>query len=449
MTRQTKTGSKDGPKTGSKGSSSSNTPLPSRSQSPAKDASDDLADKLRNLKVDEGAEDPLKSTDSRKNQGEGSHAIAAVASATSDSSPIDGKGKGKSNTRTEEWTPALDVYIKASMFERMGNLSSALQYYREAHRMNADVEAEYRRYLPLHKNDNSLATSVVSKDQNIDESFFTYYQGIQGDEDLVPNPHNGGTLLLDSLPPLSKLTFHPQSDKKPQPLSQLPSELLTHVLKFVILKQFPMLVNVSLVCRKFYVLTREKSLWRYICERIHRPSRPFLALERELEVEYGDDWMKMFVQKARIRNDGVFISRVNYVRMGISEMNFSSPVHLVTYFRFLRFMTDGSCILVTSPVEPAQVVKALHHESKLKGLMTGHYFLGSGGRVLIELRDADRPRTLFKCVLLVKSTRYAQQNKLQWESYQSIRENGVTNFPLSQLRSFMFSKVKSFLDEIK
>ena len=56
----------------------------------------------------------------------------------------------------------------------------------------------------------------------------------------------------------------------------------------------------------------------------------------------------MFRNRPRLRFGGVYISTVNYVRPGASlpnqQMTWSTPLHVVTYYRYLRFYRDGSCI---------------------------------------------------------------------------------------------------------
>jgi F-box protein 9 len=58
-------------------------------------------------------------------------------------------------------------------------------------------------------------------------------------------------------------------------------------------------------------------------------------------------WRLMFHTRPRIRFSGVYISTVNYVRPGASSANqvsWNTPVHIVTYYRYLRFFRDGTVL---------------------------------------------------------------------------------------------------------
>ena len=57
----------------------------------------------------------------------------------------------------------------------------------------------------------------------------------------------------------------------------------------------------------------------------------------------------MFLQRPHMRFDGLYVSRNTYLRKGLTEWRYKNPVHLVTYFRYLRFLPDGRFITRTSP----------------------------------------------------------------------------------------------------
>jgi len=84
----------------------------------------------------------------------------------------------------------------------------------------------------------------------------------------------------------------------------------------------------------------------------------------------------MFHHRPRLRFSGVYISTVNYVRPGASSpttISWNTPVHIVTYYRYLRFFRDGSCISLLTTAEPVDVV---HHLLK-EHLHTNHGALPS------------------------------------------------------------------------
>ncbi|KAK4181738.1 putative glycerol transporter protein [Triangularia setosa] len=95
---------------------------------------------------------------------------------------------------------------------------------------------------------------------------------------------------------------------------------------------------------------------------------------------YSSSWQRMFRLRPRLRFNGCYISTVNYVRSGMANSNsitWGAPIHVVTYYRYLRFFRDGTCLSLLTTAEPNDVVhhltrEALAHpnhimESALKG----------------------------------------------------------------------------------
>ena len=71
----------------------------------------------------------------------------------------------------------------------------------------------------------------------------------------------------------------------------------------------------------------------------------------------------MFHIHPRIRFTGIYISTVNYTRAGVASTSsvWNTPVHIVTYYRYLRFFRDGTVISLLTTHEPVEVV---HHLTK-------------------------------------------------------------------------------------
>jgi hypothetical protein len=49
----------------------------------------------------------------------------------------------------------------------------------------------------------------------------------------------------------------------------------------------------------------------------------------------------MYLDRGHLRFDGVYVARNTYVRMGAVEWRVKHAVHLVAYYRYLRFLPDG------------------------------------------------------------------------------------------------------------
>ena len=68
----------------------------------------------------------------------------------------------------------------------------------------------------------------------------------------------------------------------------------------------------------------------------------------------------MFIKRPRLNFDGVYISKTSYARAGEQSLdNFYRPWHLVEYFRYLRFFSDGNVLFLTTPDEPKSTVAKL------------------------------------------------------------------------------------------
>lgn len=194
-------------------------------------------------------------------------------------------------------------------------------------------------------------------------------------------------------------------------------------------------------------------------------------------------YKQMFHSRPRIRFNGCYISTVNYHRPGASNApsnaTFTSPIHIVTYYRYLRFFRDGTCVSLLTTTEPAEVVHHLtkenihsHHnrESMLPSAVMRHALRGrwrlSGspdsesnssktkttseieveGDVDIETEGVD-PKYMYKMHLTLRNAgRGTRNNKLVWKGFWSY--NRLTDdwaaFALRNDRAFFWSRVKSY-----
>lgn len=180
----------------------------------------------------------------------------------------------------------------------------------------------------------------------------------------------------------------------------------------------------------------------------------------------------LFQRRPRIRFTGCYISTVNYSRPGQSSptsVSWNSPIHIVTYYRYLRFFRDGTCISLLTTSEPADVVPYLHIEhmhknhgalpsAPMKDALLGRWRLTGGGNGGEEEEDEKEgtlvvetagvtPKYLYKMMLNVGSAgRSAKNNKLSWQGYWSY--NRLTDdwgeFGLKNDRPFFYSRVKSY-----
>lgn len=202
----------------------------------------------------------------------------------------------------------------------------------------------------------------------------------------------------------------------------------------------------------------------------------------------------MFQGRPRLRFSGCYISTVNYIRPGAStpsQASWNTPVHVVTYYRYLRFFRDGSCVSLLTTTEPTDVVhhlckEHLHtqhagglpsaimnqalrgrwklsgpdpHTSLLPSMKTTaiaaapSFPLGPSsepeGTVHIETLGVVGDKYIYKMELSLRSGSRAtgtRNNKLAWRGFWSYNKltDDWAEFGLQNERAFIWSRVGSY-----
>lgn len=315
------------------------------------------------------------------------------------------------------------------------------------------------------------------------------------------------------------------SPKEPSPLAELPEEILTHILSDLAIADVASFARVAQVCKRLaYIVLTEDAIWRRIAlgdeygfkamhydfvteiegfpltaiDEIARylgsyddmddttdtvlptpeeRGTAFLAInEQLLHAKYASSWREMLRSRPRIRFNGCYISTVNYTRPGASSTNtltWGAPVHIVTYFRYLRFFRDGTVISLLTTTEPADVVHHLtknnmhdHHgntlpSSVMRDALRGRWRLSgpaSGikdvltaepeaeGDVHVETEGVVAKYTYRMQLALSHAGKGARNNKLAWKGFWSY--NRLTDdwgeFGLKNDRAFYWSRVRSY-----
>jgi F-box protein 9 len=191
---------------------------------------------------------------------------------------------------------------------------------------------------------------------------------------------------------------------------------------------------------------------------------------------YSCSWQRMFRLRPRIRFNGCYISTVNYIRAGQASVNsatWNSPVHIVTYYRYLRFFRDGTVISLLTTAEPADVVHHLTREAValhagganphlpsavVQSVLKGRWRLAREadnpgaslseveGDVMVETEGVSKYIYRLDLALGTAGKRGARNNKLSWKGFYSY--NPLTGdwaeFTLRHDKAFFFSRVKSY-----
>lgn len=367
---------------------------------------------------------------------------------------------------------AIKLYKEAGDLENAGRLGDAIKLYQKAYKLAPDIERILRERHSLmeeeqqssnlnntNNNNNAPPTPSLDKEAGIDESNSTpiidliaYFRSL----DVKCEPKN--QLLI----------------QRQRHISSLPSEILIHhILGFLAVEDPNSIESFGLTCRLFYLLVRDMSLWKSAVEAL-RYCQP--DIDNSIAIYSNSDYRQLFIETPRIRCDGIYICRCTYIRRGQTEQGYLQPIHLVTYYRYLRFFRDGRVWSVLSNNEPSLIIPTMR-KSKLNSMegkstkhpklndgpstshspssspqkdqqnqiMTGSWRLDHDRNVYISAQTIQRPQRHFNIHLILASSYRGGWNKLRWRSYTSTYRGEVLEYPLDNMKAYTFSRVKSFL----
>ncbi|CAK4022780.1 F-box pof7 [Lecanosticta acicola] len=428
---------------------------------------------------------------------------------------------------------ALEHYERAVEKETQGNLGESIRHYRKAFKLDDGVHEAYKRKhfppsafvkpKPTNVNPSNAPSTVPRTDHHSLRSGDAFGSTLRQLVDEF------STLRIEAAEPETSL-----SSQQPCPIAKLPEEILTQILTELAIMDVASFTRTSQVCKRMaYLVLAEESIWKHVSlgsefgftamhydfaveiegdpinanDEIARyldlhptsqqkssseedpeselfippPPTPeerhlaFIALsETLLQTTYTSSWRQMFRSRPRIRFNGCYISTVNYTRAGATSTNtltWGVPVHVVTYFRYLRFFRDGTAISLLTTAEPQDVV---HHLSKpnlhahrhassssllpssvMKDALRGRWRLSGPtpahpheveGDIHIETEGAVARYTYKMLLAVANAGKGTRNNKLAWKGFWS--RNRLTDdwgeFGLRNDRAFYWSRVRSY-----
>ncbi|KAK3362656.1 hypothetical protein B0T25DRAFT_490736 [Lasiosphaeria hispida] len=422
----------------------------------------------------------------------------------------------------DEPVSALEHYEKAVETEAAGKLGDSLRLYRKAFRMDDAVDQSYKnKHFP--KPASKLAAQGVPDSGH---KTVTVAAAKAEQPQLMKE-------LIASFAELAIMPAQPEvkgMSEPPCPIAALPEELLVHILRDVAVLDVADFVRLSQVCKRFaYLVATEDRIWRRVClgfefgfasmhyhwqrhvsweplteEDLLREASELIEKEGDdaplpLSLEeraqrhteegvastltfyrslYSSSWQHMFRLRPRIRFNGCYISTVNYMRSGQANTNqitWNSPVHIVTYYRYLRFFRDGGAISLLTTAEPADVVHhmtreaiALHSRGVaphlpsivMQSALRGRWRLAHAGDnphasvsevegdVVVETEGVSK--YIYRLDLALRSagkgSGATRNNKLIWRGFYSYNRltDDWAEFALKNDKPFFFSRVKSY-----
>ncbi|XP_043722948.1 F-box protein 7 isoform X1 [Telopea speciosissima] len=188
----------------------------------------------------------------------------------------------------------------------------------------------------------------------------------------------------------------------------LPDELLFEV--FARMSPYSM-GRAACVCRKWRYTIRNPVFWRNACLKAWQLSGPVESY-KILQSRYEGSWRKMWILRPRIRTDGLYVSRNTYIRAGIAEWKVTNPVHVVCYFRYIRFFHSGRFLYKNSSQKVREVVKCMNFRaSKTDCVFSGRYTLSDDKVEAALLYPGLRP-TVLRIRLRLRGTIAGANNRM-------------------------------------
>ncbi|XP_037321413.1 F-box only protein 9 [Pungitius pungitius] len=247
---------------------------------------------------------------------------------------------------------ATELFLRAVQEEQNGAVYEAIKFYRMAMQLVPDIEFKinYSRPPDADRGGGSYMDNDV--DGEI-EDLLSYFE-----QELT---------LESSFPKICT----PEMDLTQMHISALPREILMYIFRWVVSSDLDMraLEQLSLVCRGFYICSRDPEIWHLACSRVWGRKCTKLVPFKS--------WREMFLQRPRVRFDGVYISKTSYIRQGEESLDgFYRAWHHVEYYRYLRFFPDGHVVMVTTPEDPLLVVPRLRTKNiRMDSVLLGHFRL--------------------------------------------------------------------------
>ena len=229
---------------------------------------------------------------------------------------------------------------------------------------------------------------------------------------------------------------------------------------------------------------RDKNIWSKLSGIVY--SRQNYRDEDEekfkklIKIQWGVNNYQMLNERPYLKYRGVYISKVSYMKEGARSENSNSwnlPYKIITYYRYYRFYSDGTCLKIITIFEPKKVIPKLRKgykvnedielineererismntiESPVDNYNNRNWFRIFKGTYNITLQgdvetNCDGPVEKYRFIdkfKIVNSGKYHRHNKLEWVDlgfYDTINHT-YSSLNRDNEKDFIFSRVKSY-----
>ncbi|KAG7492960.1 hypothetical protein MATL_G00020970 [Megalops atlanticus] len=281
--------------------------------------------------------------------------------------------KRKQDVAREE--KATELFLKAVEEEQNGAVYEAIKYYRRAMQLVPDIEFK----INYSRSPDPDIAEDNERDSEIADLLAYFQQQL-------------------TLQDMSLKICEPEVEMTQLHISALPTEVLMYIFRWVVSSELDLraLEQLSLVCRGFYICARDPEIWRSACLKVWGRSCTKMVPFKS--------WREMFLERPRVRFDGVYISKTTYIRQGEESLDgFYRAWHQVEYYRYLRFFPDGQVMMLTTPEDPLITVPRLRsRNSRVESVLFGHFRLS---------QDTDNQTKVFVVVSKRKEEKIAEYQK--------------------------------------
>lgn len=233
----------------------------------------------------------------------------------------------------------VELFIQASELERAGKIGQAIKLYEQAFRLNPDVDRDFNNSHELFYTKSAAEPAEVTSDMIVIRQKVKFQAVVPG--------------LLQEIKESIEDDYDPLG---------LPAELLQRILSWTGSFHAVSLEEAARTCKQMYVASRSPTIWRRMCHLAYATSLTCFPSVTPLPalMSYRDQYFS----RPRLRTDGLYICKISYFRPGLTDGVFYQPVHLVTYYRYLRFLGaeyNYTAMLMVTTEEPARVLDLLRN----------------------------------------------------------------------------------------
>ncbi|KAL4183538.1 hypothetical protein AMTRI_Chr11g98770 [Amborella trichopoda] len=197
------------------------------------------------------------------------------------------------------------------------------------------------------------------------------------------------------------------------------------------------------VCRKWRYTIRNPIFWRGACLKAWQMTGPAENC-RLVRFSYGGSWRKMWLLRPRLRFDGLYVSRNTYIRAGVAEWKVTNPVHVVCYYRYIRFYPSGRFLYKNSSQRLKEVAKYMNFRaSNAECVFSGHYTLTNDQVEAAILYPGLRP-TVLRIRLRLRGTCDGANNRLD---LLSLVTSGINDSELNDSDGNMLGMVEGWQED--